>query len=545
MIGRVLELAGEGSPGRAVGLDVGTSGVRAVIARRAGRHLRVERVCAAEIPRVGPVKPPPEAVAEALRGLLGGCGRLPSRVVVSVPLSSAVVRSITVPLQGRGRIRQVIKFHAEPHIPFPIEEVVVDFHEAQPAEGEGTPVLIAGVKKDLIARQLEAFAAAGVDPEIVTLDAFALANNYLMRARAAGDGGLVVLVKIGASRTVLVALRDGSIRLARSISVGGDDLTEAIQKELAVDFPSAERLKRETGAAVAAAGAGEEAKRISAAMGPVLARLVREADLSLRPLTTGMKGPVESRIYLAGGGALLGGMCEFWGREFGCETHRLSEIDGIPGERDGGNGADTGVATGLAAQGLGLAAVPVNLRREEFAHAGAAARARRQLLVGAGLALAIIGVLGYGFTVSLVDRRREHALLASEIERVHRETFPDGRPLRAAAVAADMLQRLEAYQKTFESYSALSGSAVSSLEVLREVSALMPQELKTQVTGLVIGQGTMEMDGLVNSPGDADRIKLALQKSPLFRSVEVPSTSSAGSGKHRFKLVAVMRGAGA
>jgi len=108
-------------------------------------------------------------------------------------------------------------------------------------------------------------------------------------------------------------------------------------------------------------------------------------------------------------------------------------------------------------------------------------------------------------------------------------------------VGAAMLQRLKEYQKSYESFSALSASAISALEVLREISALMPPDLKVQVTGLVIGQEGVEMDGRVDTPGDADRIKLALQRSSYFSSVDVPSTSAHGGGKHKFRLVATMK----
>jgi hypothetical protein len=113
--------------------------------------------------------------------------------------------------------------------------------------------------------------------------------------------------------------------------------------------------------------------------------------------------------------------------------------------------------------------------------------------------------------------------------------------VKAPAVAAAMLQKLKEYQQSYESFSALSSSAVSSLDILREISTLMPRGMKVQVTSLVIGQEAVEMDGLVNTPGDADKIKLALQSSKHFAAVDVPSTSAHGGNKHKFRLVAAMK----
>ena len=93
---------------------------------------------------------------------------------------------------------------------------------------------------------------------------------------------------------------------------------------------------------------------------------------------------------------------------------------------------------------------------------------------------------------------------------------------------------------TYERFLALSTNALSSLEILREISALIPPEIKVQVISLSINQEGVEMDGLVNSPADADKIKQALQKSRYFKTVDVPSTSAYGGNKHKFKLIATV-----
>jgi len=491
-----------------------------------------------EIPREKAERPSPELIAESLKKFLDEQKIVTDRFVSSFPLSSAIVRNAVVPFQGHHKIRQVIKFHAEPHIPFSIEEVVVDFLETAEEEENKTPVIIIGAKKELIAKQLDLLNAGGLDPEILSVDAFALVNNYLLRAGTPAAEEMVMLLDMGATKTLLVIMRERSAVLVRSIAVGGDDITEALQKEFAIDFAAAEKLKRERAAAVPGEQASGDEERIQKAVSPVLTRLVKEVDRSMRSTSATLKGAEVSRLYLSGGGVLLSRMGELLSREFGCEARALSSLAPFDGSEADDAMCAAGVATGLAIQGLGLGGAEVNLRRDEFAYAGGRVKAKRQVMIAAILAVCILGVLIFNFTGSFITKRHAHAALATELEGIYRETFPGAPAVDAVSVAGRMEQKFREYQQTYERFLALSTSALSSLEILREISALVPSEIKAQVTNLSISQDRVEMDGLVNSPADADKIKQALQKSKYFKTVDVPSTSAHGGNKHKFKLTA-------
>jgi len=525
---------------RPLGIDIGASAIKAVKVRRSGHTAKIVKTYLAEIPRERAERPSPELIAESLKKFLVEQKIRADRFVSSFALSSAIVRNAVVPLQGHHKIRQVIKFQAEPHIPFPIEEVVIDFLETAAAEDNKTSVIIIGAKKELIAKQLELWNAVGLDPEILGVDAFALVNNYLLRAGAAAPEEMVMLLDIGATKTLLIIMRGRSAILARSIAVGGDDITEALQEEFAIDFQAAEKLKREKATAVPGEQLSGDEERIQKTISPMLTRLVSEVDRSMRSTSATLKGAEVSKLYLCGGGALLARMVELLSREFGCEARLLSSL--APFDGSGGDEAmcAAGVATGLAIQGLGLGGAEVDFRRDDFAYAGVLARAKRQMVIAAILGVCILGVLTFNFTGSFIKKRHAHAALAKDLEQIYRETFPGEQAVGAVSVASRMEQKFKEYQQAYERFSALSATAISSLEVLREISALVPEEIKAQVTNLSVSQDRVEMDGLVNSPADADRIKQALQKSKYFKTVDVPSTSAHGGNKHKFKLTAAI-----
>lgn len=527
-----------GGAHKPLGIDIGASAIKAVQVKRSGHTAKVVKTFLVEIPRDTAERPAPEVVAETLKKFLRERKIAADRFVSSFPLSSAIVRNAVVPFQGRHKIRQVIKFQAEPHLPFSIEEVVIDFIETASAEENKTPVIIIGAKKEIVAKQIELLNAGGLDPEVIGVDAFALANNYLLRAGGAVSDETVMLLDIGAAKTLLVIMKGRSVVLARSISVGGDDITEALQKEFSIDFQSAEKLKKEKAAAVTGERPSEEEARINKVIGPILTRLVREVDRSVRSASATLKDAGLSKLYLTGGGALLPRAGELFSREFGCEAGLLCSY----GQLDGSEGDEAmcaaGVATGLAIQGLGFAGAAINLRRDELAYKGGRRKVKRQVTIAITLAACILGVLLFDFTTSFIQKRQAHAALATELEEIYRETFPGDRSVDAISIGGVMEQKYKEYQRSFERFSALSANAISSLEILREISALFPPEIKAQATNLSISQEAVEMDGLVDSPADADKIKQALQKSKRFKTVDVPSTSAHGGNKHKFKLTA-------
>jgi type IV pilus assembly protein PilM len=544
-----MEWLSGGGARRPLGIDLGTNGIKAVSMRRKGRRAVITGVYTAAIPRETAARPSLETLSAAVAALLKEHRIRADRFVSAFPLYSALVRTTVVPFRGTGKIRQVIRFQAEPLIPFPIEEMLVDFHETRAAEENRTPVLIIAAKKELVARHIQILTDGGIDPEIVGLDALALANNYLLRAGNAPADELAMLVDIGATKTVLVIVRGGTVLLARNINVGGDDVTEAIQKECGIDFPAAEALKRERGSALPGgesppgeAAPGEAA--LHKAIGPVLTRLNREIDRSLRSISATLTGSTVSRVLLSGGGALLRGARELFAKEFNCRAEFLSSLSPFAGSPPDEEMCPAAVAAGLAVQGLGLEKAQVNLRREEFSWGGGLGRAGRPLAVAAVLLLLLAGVAGWRFAASFTAVRQEHAALADELERIYRETFPDGATVEPAAVASEMEKRIGQYREAHKSFFSLASTGVSSLEILREISERIPPDLKARITDLTIGQEEVEMTGLIDNAGDADKIKMALKTSPYFESVDVPSTTASGA-KQKFKLKATIRKAAA
>jgi type IV pilus assembly protein PilM len=99
------------------------------------------------------------------------------------------------------------------------------------------------VKKDKISDYTSAISQAGKNASIVDVDVFALQNCY--EANYGVDPGRVVaLLNVGASIMNINIIKGGTSIFNRDIAVGGNQYTDAIQKDLNLSFDQAEALKK-------------------------------------------------------------------------------------------------------------------------------------------------------------------------------------------------------------------------------------------------------------------------------------------------------------
>src|SRR6266702_3393942 len=104
-------------------------------------------------------------------------------------------------------------------------------------------VLLVAVKKDKILNHTNVLAQAGKTPVVVDIDAFGLQNCFEVNYEP-DAGQTVALLNIGASVMNINIVRGGIPLFTRDVSVGGNQYTDALQKELDLSFEDAERLKR-------------------------------------------------------------------------------------------------------------------------------------------------------------------------------------------------------------------------------------------------------------------------------------------------------------
>ena len=229
-----------------VGLDIGSSSVKAIELKPAGKGYRVSAIGVESVPPDSIVDGAiidGGAVADAVRRLFANKRFKAKDVVASLSGNSVIVKKITLPTMTEAELSESIYWEAEQYIPFDIQDVNLDYEILDPGTEGSMDVLLVAAKKDKIGDYTNVISQAGKTPVVVDVDVFALQNafeaNYGFEPNA-----VVALLNAGASAININILSGSQSVFTRDVSMGGNAFTEAVQKELNLPYESAEQLKK-------------------------------------------------------------------------------------------------------------------------------------------------------------------------------------------------------------------------------------------------------------------------------------------------------------
>jgi type IV pilus assembly protein PilM len=309
---------------RAVGLDIGTTGVRAAQLSWSKDSTTLERFGQIALPpgavRDGEVVDP-AAVAVALKELWARVKFSTKKVVVGIANQKVVVRQVDLPWMPMAELRKSLAFQVADVIPIPIEQAVLDLHPLEEVTGEDGSrrqrVLLVAASRDMVSASLEALKLAGLHPEAVDLTSFAV-----LRSLGTPDGlGLSqtaeALIEVGASVTNIVVHQGGVPRFVRILLMGGADITETIADRMGVPIDQAESVKQTSVLPADPASAG--ANPVTRVLEAAAATWVEEVRGSLDYYLAQPDAARLGRVVLSGGGGLLQGL-----------GHRLSIATRVP-----------------------------------------------------------------------------------------------------------------------------------------------------------------------------------------------------------------------
>jgi type IV pilus assembly protein PilM len=241
---------GLGKSKAVVGLDIGSSAVKAVELKANGKTFKVVAFAMEPVPPDSIVDGAiidGAAVAEAIRRVFENKAFKTKEVAASLSGNAVIVKKINLPVMTEAELAESIYWEAEQYIPFDIQDVNLDYQildAGTGADSKGTmDVLLVAAKKEKIADYTGVISQAGRVPIIVDVDAFALQNAYEVNYGLEA-GAVVVLLNAGASAININILTGDQSTFTRDISIGGNSYTEAVQKELNLPFDSAEQAKR-------------------------------------------------------------------------------------------------------------------------------------------------------------------------------------------------------------------------------------------------------------------------------------------------------------
>src|ERR1700758_2378801 len=228
-----------------VGLDIGSSSIKAVELKSAKHGYELVSFglesLAQDTVVDGAIMDAP-LVAGAISNIFETQSVKTKDVATAVSGHSVIVKRVTLPMMTEEELYDRIQSEASQHIPFDIADVNLD-HQLLESVDSQMDVLLVAVKKDKILNHTNVLAQAGKNSQIVDIDAFALQNCFEVNYDP-DLGQTIALLNIGASVMNINIVRGGIPLFTRDVSVGGNQFTDALQKELDLSFEDAERLKK-------------------------------------------------------------------------------------------------------------------------------------------------------------------------------------------------------------------------------------------------------------------------------------------------------------
>ncbi len=163
-----------------------------------------------------------EALGKALEEALARVRHRPSAFVYCADASRATVRTLVVPFRGAGRVAKAVPFEIESHLPFPLEELVLDHRSVTEVGGE-TEVLAVGMRRMHLEEPLAVLEAAGIEAEAVNLDVCGL--TALWRARRRSGRGLEAVLHLRENGACLAIMHQRALAFFRYLPMGGPMLS--------------------------------------------------------------------------------------------------------------------------------------------------------------------------------------------------------------------------------------------------------------------------------------------------------------------------------
>lgn len=238
-------------------------------------------------------------VADAIRGLMQSAGIKTKQVVIAVGGRDVIIKKIAMERVKETEARQLIRWEAEQHVPFDMENVELDFQILDP-EGEGLQmnVLLVAAKRELVENKMALLAQAGLQPSIIDVDAFALHNAFQLNHPDAMHG-VVGLVNLGHETTNINIMEDGVPVLTRDLPLGTRRFREDLQRERGLSSEEADRLLQ-------GFERSEVLEPFLETRGEELAVGIERAAAFLQSASRSAGG--VARLYITGGGSRIPGL---------------------------------------------------------------------------------------------------------------------------------------------------------------------------------------------------------------------------------------------
>lgn len=546
MFGKGLSLTRKGREAPFLGLDVGNYSVKVLkFDLKSGLINRgpvLKSVVEKEIPlsiRQRQSRRDPEALAEVIKTCLAEGGIEPKGfVAIMIAGANTFIRRILMPPMPHDELEAVMPFEAAKFVPFPIEQAVLDYTVVCKRKEEDVKkqdILLVATSKEALEQEVSIARATGLEPVAASVAPIALWNTFQLSETGA-EKEVVALIDIGYKRSTICFFNSGILEFARTINVGGNDVTESLMSTAlsdgeedvrALTYEEAEAIKLKYGFPPAGdEGTTQEGvalSQVSTLMRPVLDKLLNEMKTSFDFYGTNFQVPRVDKIIISGGGAMLKGLKDFLAGELGIEVETANPFQKVDFAEDISKEDIMKVSPAFAAvfglaswEGGDLSLLPQSKRRGQTPVTVLTAMGLATVLVIAGL---------YWVTeskkVAYEQKLESKVARLAELGRISARTF------KLAARRKELVEELSVFPRELR-------ESIDCANVLRELRLALPNNVRLEEVSIaplmfVLGKGRKEMKVKgaafsVDEKGPSvSEFMTALKDSPVFDDVRLIS----------------------
>jgi len=279
-----------------IGLDIGSHSLKVVELLADQSSTVVKNIGLYELP-TGSLE---QTLPKGLDTLLEKNNINAKEVNISISGPGVVIRSIELPSMPESELSGALVYEAEKYIPFDAKDIVLDHTilGKDPAKKK-IKVLLVGAKKDIIDSRIKLLQGAGLSPNVIDVDSFAIFNAFLKSAPEQNkDNKTVAFLNIGARLTNIIITCGDLPLMARDINVGGLNLTKALQDKLSINAADAQKLKHNP---------GPRKEEVLTKIRDILQRFTDEVRLSFTYYENQYGKGVEE-VYISGGSSSMDGL---------------------------------------------------------------------------------------------------------------------------------------------------------------------------------------------------------------------------------------------
>jgi type IV pilus assembly protein PilM len=251
----LLGLIGKRKGTPVLGLDISSTTVKLLELSYSGDRYRVESYAVSSLPQDAVIEKnvnDVDGVANAIRSVVAQSRTKLKTVAAAVAGSSVITKMIDMP-EGLSEddMETQLTLEADQYIPYPLEEVAIDFEiqGPSPERDNQVEVLLAACRRETIDARVEAIESSDLISKIMDVEAYAMERAFSMvrHQLALGEDSTVAVVDIGATMTTLSVLNNGQTIYTREQLFGGKQLTDEIMRRYGLPLEEAGLAKKQGG----------------------------------------------------------------------------------------------------------------------------------------------------------------------------------------------------------------------------------------------------------------------------------------------------------